>query len=62
MLSFSDPHLRRQILRALRVRNEKFRHISFRLSSPCPGRRCLIHSHFLRLPPSRIYNPGIDFD
>ena len=61
MLSNPDPHLRRQILRALRVRDEKFRRISFRPSSPNPGRSCFIHPLCLRIVRCSIYNLCIVF-
>lgn len=61
MLSNPDPRLRRQILRALRVRNEIFRRISFRLSSPHPGLSHFIHPLFLRIVRCSIYNLCIVF-
>jgi hypothetical protein len=61
MLSNPDPHLRRQILRALRVRDEKIRRISFLPSSPHPGRSCFIHPLFLQILPCSIYNLCIVF-
>ncbi len=61
MLSYPGPHLRRQILRALRVRDEKFRRISFRPSSPHPDPSCFIHPLFLRIVRCSIYNLCIVF-
>jgi len=61
MLSNPDPHLRRQILRALRVREEIFWRISFRPASPQPGRSCFVHPLFLRIVRCSIYNLCIVF-
>ena len=61
MLSDPGPHLRRQILRALRVRDEKFWRISFRPSSSHPGRSCFTHPLFLRIVCCSIYNLCIVF-
>jgi hypothetical protein len=61
MLSNPDPHLRRQILRALRVRNEVFRRISFRPSSSQSGRIDFPHPLFLRIVRCSIYNLCIVF-
>jgi hypothetical protein len=61
MLSDPDPHLRRQILRASKVRDEIFRRISFRPSSPHPVQSCFIHPLFLRIVRFSIYNLCIVF-
>jgi len=61
MLSDPDPHLRRQILRALRVRDEKYQRISFRPSSLQHGRSRFIHPLFLRIVRFSIYNLCIVF-
>jgi hypothetical protein len=61
MLSYPAPHLRRQILRAIRVIDEILRRISFRPASPHPGRSCFIHPLFLRIVHCSIYNLCIVF-
>jgi hypothetical protein len=61
MLSNPDPQLWRQILRAIRVRNEVFRRTSFRPSSLHPGLSCFIHPLFLRIVRCSIYNLCIVF-
>jgi len=61
MLSNPDPRLRRQIFRALRVREEIFWRISFRPSSSHPGRSYFVHPLFLRIVRCRIYNLCIVF-
>ncbi len=61
MLIFPNPHLQGQNFRALRVRDEKFRRISFRPSSPHPGRSHFIHPLFLRIVRCSIYNLCIVF-
>jgi hypothetical protein len=61
MLRFPDPHLRWQMLRASRARDEKFRRISFRPSSPHPGRSHFIYPLFLLIVSCSIYNLCIVF-
>jgi hypothetical protein len=61
MLSDPDPHLRRQILRALRVRDEIFWRLSFRPSAHHPCRIDFTRPLFLRIVRYSIYNLCIVF-